>query len=292
MFVTTVNAEENELPLDAGEYAVTATYAGDNNHEGSTNTDETVVIKQITSDFTYKISDKTAVYGDTVTNKDFKTELVASKPEEVSDEIMSTIKSYLDSALTWETAPTVGEYKVSANVTLNSDIWTNNFTGHLTQEMGTLTITKRPITLKVTGTKKYGEKDPAYTVSIASGSLAYNDTLASLGTITRKAGETAGSYGFEMKDANANYDVTFSSDSAFVITGKKSSPSSPSSPTSPTKPSSPTNTPGSSSSSTKKTAGSIVDTGDTSNLAAPMIGIMVSAIAVVIFVKKRKSLED
>lgn len=256
------------LPVDAGEYLVTVTYKGDDNHEASTNT-AVIKIKMITTNFTYKIKDKSAVYGDALSAKDITTTLTAEDPEQVTKEILSLVKSYLDEGLTWSAAPTVGTYKITTNGEVSEDIW-SNFSGKINTAAGTLTVTKRPITLKVTGTKKYGEKDPAYTVSIASGSLAYNDTLASLGTIIRKAGESAGSYGFEMKDANKNYDVEFSSDSVFVITGKTTPGSSP---------------------STKKTAGSTVDTGDTSNLIAPTITLMVFAIAVVLLIKKRRSAE-
>ncbi len=77
---------------------------------------------------------------------------------------------------------------------------------------GTLRITPRPITVTADSLSKvYGESDPALTYTITQGNLVGTDTLS--GSLTRVAGENAGTYTIEQgtltDENNPNYTITF-----------------------------------------------------------------------------------
>lgn len=71
------------------------------------------------------------------------------------------------------------------------------------------TITPRPLVVRAHSFSKiYGNADPAFTYSIASGSLVGEDALS--GELTRAAGEDAGVYAIKRGTlANANYTIAF-----------------------------------------------------------------------------------
>ncbi|MCV9387576.1 MBG domain-containing protein [Reichenbachiella ulvae] len=76
-----------------------------------------------------------------------------------------------------------------------------------------LTISAKPITITADAkSKTYGDTDPALTYSITSGSLETGDSFS--GSLTRAAGEDAGTYAISVGSvtAGSNYDVTFVSD--------------------------------------------------------------------------------
>lgn len=73
-----------------------------------------------------------------------------------------------------------------------------------------LTITPRPITVTADAKFKiFGEPDPALTYQITSGSLAFSDAF--MGTLTRVAGESMGTYAIQQGSLalNANYILTY-----------------------------------------------------------------------------------
>ena len=73
------------------------------------------------------------------------------------------------------------------------------------------TITARLLEITATTgqSKKVGDSDPVFTYTITSGSLVTNDLLT--GSLTRDAGEVAGSYPIQIGTLSAgnNYDITF-----------------------------------------------------------------------------------
>lgn len=69
----------------------------------------------------------------------------------------------------------------------------------------TLTVTKRPITIKVKNvTKKYGEQDPAFEVEITSGTLVGPHSIgnATEAAIQREQGENVGTYALTLNATN------------------------------------------------------------------------------------------
>ena len=95
----------------------------------------------------------------------------------------------------------VGSYAVSASGLSNS-----NYT--ITSVNGALSITPRPITVTVdSGSKVYGNADPALGWQLSSGSLVGGDTLG--GSVSRAAGENVGSYAVSASGlSNSNYTIT------------------------------------------------------------------------------------
>jgi hypothetical protein len=79
----------------------------------------------------------------------------------------------------------------------------------LTVTPGTLTITKKPITVAADDkSKTYGDADPALTVSVPAGALEQGDSLS--GELTREPGQNVGSYSITKGtlSAGGNYDLT------------------------------------------------------------------------------------
>jgi hypothetical protein len=90
----------------------------------------------------------------------------------------------------------------------------------LTVTPGTLTITKKPITVKADDkTRVYGSADPALTVTVPSGALETGDSLS--GNLERATGNDVGSYAITKGTltAGGNYDLTVTP-GTFTITKK------------------------------------------------------------------------
>ncbi len=88
----------------------------------------------------------------------------------------------------------------------------------LTYAGANLSITAAPLTVTADAkTKVYGTSDPALTYQVTSGSLVNGDMLT--GSLTRAAGEDAGSYAIQQGSvaASANYSVTYAG-ASLVIT--------------------------------------------------------------------------
>ncbi|WP_171001504.1 MBG domain-containing protein [Lactiplantibacillus daowaiensis] len=86
---------------------------------------------------------------------------------------------------------TVGHYQLAGNQSIDASA---NY--QVTIIPGTLTITKRPITVTVADQSKiYGAADPKFSGQLSAGALTQNDSQASLGlAFSRTPGETAGHY--------------------------------------------------------------------------------------------------
>ena len=94
----------------------------------------------------------------------------------------------------------MGDYAIAS--TLANDNY------NITFVTANLEITQKPITLTADAkTKVYGEVDPALTYQITSGSLETGDALT--GSLSRTAGEDAGTYAISSTLANSNYNITF-----------------------------------------------------------------------------------
>jgi MBG domain (YGX type)/YDG domain/Bacterial Ig-like domain (group 3) len=90
----------------------------------------------------------------------------------------------------------------------------------LTVTPGTLTITKKPITVKADDkTKVYGSADPALTVTVPAGALEQGDSLS--GSLVRASGNNVGTYAITNGSltAGANYHLTVTP-GTFTITKK------------------------------------------------------------------------
>lgn len=104
-----------------------------------------------------------------------------------------------------------GEYTVWYQVTKEN---------HQTVE-GSVKLTIRPVALTVTADnaeKVYGEDDPSFTWRITSGATVSGETLSGI-TVTRAAGEDAGTYAITAADngSNGNYAITFRSGTFTVL---------------------------------------------------------------------------
>jgi filamentous hemagglutinin family protein len=146
--------------------------------------------------------------------------------------LTTTVSGFVNSE-TLATSGVTGSASVTTTATTTTGVGTATITagtGNLSAANydftnlvnGTLTINQRPITLSADLVNKtYGAADPALTASITAGSKASADSLADvLGTLTRSAGETVGSYDVALGAGAkaANYAITFASNNrAFTI---------------------------------------------------------------------------
>jgi hypothetical protein len=90
----------------------------------------------------------------------------------------------------------------------------------LTVTAGTLTITKKPITVTADEkTKVLGAADPALTYKVTTGSLESGDGLS--GALTRAPGEAVGTYAITQGTltAGGNYDLTFVASTLKIVYG-------------------------------------------------------------------------
>ncbi|WP_345953997.1 MBG domain-containing protein [Mucilaginibacter sp. PAMB04168] len=106
--------------------------------------------------------------------------------------------------LTREPGENAGAYAIKQGTLALTSNYAITFTG------ADLSISTRAITVAATAkTKTYGDADPAFAYTITTGTLAGNDALT--GTLTRNAGETAGSYAIKQGSLSAgnNYALTY-----------------------------------------------------------------------------------
>jgi MBG domain (YGX type)/Galactose oxidase, central domain len=83
-----------------------------------------------------------------------------------------------------------------------------------------ITINKRPITVTADAkTKTYGESDPPLTYQVTSGSLAFSDAF--MGALSRVPGELVGTYAIQQGNLalNSNYTLTYSGANLTITTG-------------------------------------------------------------------------
>jgi hypothetical protein len=110
----------------------------------------------------------------------------------------------LSGTLTRVAGEDVGSYAIQQGTLAASANYNLTYVG------ADLTITPKPITVTADAKSKvYGDSDPALTSQITSGSLVGSDSLS--GSLTRVAGENAGSYAIQQGTlgASANYALTY-----------------------------------------------------------------------------------
>ena len=109
----------------------------------------------------------------------------------------------LTGALTRAAGENIGTYAIQPGTLTAGDNY------HLAFEAGVLTITPRPLTVTSVVQKAYGDRDPALSPQITSGTLVSGEQLT--GALTRAAGENVGSYVIQpgTLTAGSNYDLTF-----------------------------------------------------------------------------------
>jgi large repetitive protein len=107
-------------------------------------------------------------------------------------------------ALTRDAGENVGQHDITQGTLTAGANYALTFVG------AKLTIDQRPITVTAGAkSKTYGDADPALTYQLASGSLAFSDTIT--GALTRDAGENVGQYDIKQGTvtAGASYALTF-----------------------------------------------------------------------------------
>jgi hypothetical protein len=175
-------------PRNAGTYTATCSFLGDLNYGPLTNT------------ATVTINKKAATLIAASTSRPYATAnpvFTASAGGVIAGDTLN----YTLTSPALVTSP-AGAYDINVNLLSNP-----NYT--ITTTKGTLTVTRRPLTITATAaTKVYGNADPSllYTVT---GSLATGDTLS--GSLVRAAGANAGTYaiGIGSLTAGGNYAITF-----------------------------------------------------------------------------------
>lgn len=113
-----------------------------------------------------------------------------------------------------DTLNAVGEYKGVIALSASYSSYNNNYTVEYTH--GDVVISKLPVTVTPNEgqAKYYGESDPpvfTYTATTTAArragySIDYNEFS---GKVTRKGGETAGTYAYDNELTSTNYDITF-----------------------------------------------------------------------------------
>ena len=125
-----------------------------------------------------------------------------------------TAGSATTGALTRATGETVGSYAISLG-TLASD----NYSLSLASSPANFTITQAPLTITPTATSKtYGNSDPTLTYTTSGYVNGDTSSLVS-GSISRSAGENAGTYSLSTGtvSAGSNYSVSIASGSVFTV---------------------------------------------------------------------------
>lgn len=164
-------------PTDVGEYLVKGIYCGDKLHE------PTVVCASFTIkpvEVCVEIQDVTKVYGE---------------PDPVFTYIVKDANGKVNIKLNFKqlsraAGEDVGEYEINGVVGNSCGVQNYKVTEVLP---GTLTITKRPITVNIDNkAKAKGQEDPEFTYQIVDGNLVFDDTMTI--NLTRAEGEEIGKY--------------------------------------------------------------------------------------------------
>jgi uncharacterized repeat protein (TIGR02543 family) len=174
----------------AGSIVVKATQAGDNNYAAATDVPQTIVVSP--KALTITADAKTKIYG-------------AADPGLTYSVTGALVGS---DAFTGTLSRAAGENTGSYAIQKGTVSAGSNYT--LTYAAANLTITAKTITITADAkTKVYGATDPALTYQITSGALVGGDAFT--GTLTRAAGENAGSYAIQpgTVSAGANYALTY-----------------------------------------------------------------------------------
>ncbi|WP_207422857.1 MBG domain-containing protein [Desertivirga brevis] len=113
---------------------------------------------------------------------------------------------HFSGSLSRDAGENVGDYTINQGSLALSNNYTLSYTG------AKLTIGKKAITVTAAAKNKtYGEADPALSYNITTGALVGNDAFS--GSLTREAGENAGSYSIRQGTLalSANYNLSYNS---------------------------------------------------------------------------------
>ena len=185
----TTYAGSATAPTNVGEYTATATYGGDDNHDGSTGSQDFAITPKIA---TVTADPKGKTYGDA--NPALTATVGGTIPGDTLDYSLAT---------TATAGSGVGDYPIAVTPGTNPNY-------SVTATDGTLAVSARAVTITADAkTKTYGGTDPALTYAITSGTLASGDTFS--GGLTRAAGENVGAYAIGQGGValSANYTLTF-----------------------------------------------------------------------------------
>ena len=192
-----------EMPVDAGFYLASASFAGDDTYQPAIKLGGgSVLILKSYAKGKIQVGLLTTTYGEPtdLTKVQYTTSGLAARDVET---IKATVKcDGNDSA--------VGSHAISVSVP--KSVQKNYYRTIKTQD-GTHTIEQRAITVQIGSySKTYGTEDPAFSYEITEGSLAEGDTLKDLGIkLARKQGENVGNYEIYVEneaELNANYAIT------------------------------------------------------------------------------------
>ena len=192
------NYNSTDAPVNAKTYQVMASYAGNKQYKKAVVysrlviTQKQVIITADNQEITY--GDKLPKLTYTVTDKDGN----QLSEEEIAK--LGTIKVVKEDSSTDK-----GEYELTVEIEDAND----NYVYELAT--GTLTISKRKLTVEIDSKKKVvGEKDPKLTYTLTKGNLVNGDDLGL--TLTREAGEEVGLYDIytHTEGLNSNYEVEIS----------------------------------------------------------------------------------
>lgn len=192
-----------EMPVDAGFYLASASFAGDDTYQPAIKLGGgSVLILKSYAKGKIQVGSLTTTYGEPtdLTKVQYTTSGLATRDVET---IKATVKcDGNDSA--------VGSHAISVSVP--KSVQKNYYRTIKTQD-GTHTIEQRAITVQIGSySKTYGTEDPAFSYEITEGSLAEGDTLKDLGIkLARKQGENVGNYEIYVEneaELNANYAIT------------------------------------------------------------------------------------
>jgi hypothetical protein len=190
--------------VNAGTATASYRFLGDANHTGSSDSENFTIDKKQLS---VNANNQSTVYGDS--NLPASYELSGFENGETAASAGVTgapVCSISSSAGT-----TVGTYNGVISCTVGTLEAANYSFASGTN--GNLTITQRPITVKANNvTRVYGENTPAFSLGLASGSLAYSDTLAdSFGTPNITAeGSAVGTHYINVSGlSNGNYNIGY-----------------------------------------------------------------------------------
>ena len=177
--------------VGAGSTTITASQAGDANHNAATDIPQTLTITPAA--ITVTADAQTKVYGQADPALTYK---VTSGALVGSDAFTG--------ALTRDAGENIGNYNIKqGTLALNSNY-------SLTYVGADLTITPAAITVTADAqTKVYGQADPALTYKVTSGALVGSDAFS--GSLTRDAGENIGNYNIKQGTLalSSNYTLSY-----------------------------------------------------------------------------------
>jgi hypothetical protein len=197
--VLTINYADN---TNAGTATASATYAGDSNHNGSTDS----------KSFTIEKASSTTIVA-------FESGPYLYRGAAFTATAAVTGVGGLNQAIaviyTGNCTHVTIAYGCSATATFDGDA---NHNG--SSDTKSITINRRPITVSADAkTKTYSESDPPLTYQVTSGSLAYGDAFT--GALNRISGELVGTYAIQQGNLalNNNYILTYIGANLTITTG-------------------------------------------------------------------------